>query len=84
MKYKCPCCGYYTFVKKPPGTYAICPVCYWEDDRVQYLNPEYAGGANTISLIQARKNYLEIGACSKEHLDFVRMPVEDELRGQNW
>ncbi len=84
MKYKCPCCGYYTLVKKPPGTYAICPVCYWEDDRVQYLNPEYTGGANTISLIQARENYLEIGACSKELLDFVRKPVEDELRGQNW
>lgn len=83
MKYKCPCCGYYTFVQKPPGTYAICPVCYWEDDRVQYQNPEYEGGANAVSLLQARKNFLQIGASSIEQLPFVRKALEDELRGQD-
>jgi hypothetical protein len=83
MKYKCPCCGYYTLDKKPPGTYTICPVCYWEDDRVQYQNPNYSGGANRVSLVQAQKNYLLFGAYANEFLDFVRLPKTDELSGED-
>lgn len=46
-KYKCKCCGYYTLSEKPldhngyPGTFEICPVCFWEDDSIQYKNPDY-------------------------------------------
>ena len=56
MKYKCPCCEQYT-LDEPSGTYAICPICNWEDDPIQLENPEYAGGANNQSLVKARENY---------------------------
>lgn len=54
-KYPCVCCGNMTMRNKPPGTYEICSVCGWEDDPVQYRCPEFAGGANSLSLDQARE-----------------------------
>ncbi len=50
MKYTCPCCGYRTLDEEPPGTYDICEICFWEDDPVQFVDPDYEGGANTPSL----------------------------------
>lgn len=50
-KYKCPCCGFYTFDEKPNGNYDICPVCFWEDDPIQLEDNEYEGGANRVSLV---------------------------------
>ena len=47
-KYKCPCCGFYTFDEKPDGNYDICPVCFWEDDPIQSEDIEYEGGANRV------------------------------------
>jgi hypothetical protein len=67
-----------TLDEAPPGTYQICPVCYWEDDPVQFADPTYAGGANQVSLLEARKNYVEFGACEKEFLPYVRQPTADE------
>ncbi|MCM1235249.1 MAG: hydrolase [Ruminococcus flavefaciens] len=58
-KYKCPCCGNFTLYEKPPGTYEICEVCNWEDDEMQFKNPNYAGGANMLSLEDAKKEYLK-------------------------
>lgn len=79
-KYKCPCCGYYT-LEDEPGHFDICPVCYWEDDNIQADDPDYWGGANYMSLNDARKNYKEFGAISKEFLDLVRPPTEEERLG---
>lgn len=36
--FKCPVCGKYTF-QSGPGSYEICPVCGWEDDKAQYKDP---------------------------------------------
>ncbi|MCB2299517.1 CPCC family cysteine-rich protein [Clostridium tagluense] len=55
--YACPCCGYKTLSEKPPGTYEICRVCYWEDDGLQYGDPDCEGGANQESLRVAQKNF---------------------------
>lgn len=57
MKYKCPCCGNYTLYEQPPGTYEICEICDWEDDETQYSDPTYAGGANELCLIDAKRMY---------------------------
>lgn len=57
MRYKCPCCENNTLYEEPPGTFEICPICNWEDDEVQYNDPTYAGGANEMSLNDARKIY---------------------------
>jgi len=81
MKYKCPCCGYYTFDNRPDGSYDICKVCFWEDDPIQLEDPTYEGGANKVSLIQAKKNYKEFGACERVTIPYVRKPYPDELSG---
>lgn len=83
MKYQCPCCGNYTLPDKPAGTYYICKVCYWEDDNVQYDDPDYRGGANGESLNQARRNYKEFGVSDKRFLDKVRKPLYEELPENN-
>ncbi|MDR0932822.1 MAG: hypothetical protein LBM70_07395 [Victivallales bacterium] len=49
----CPCCGALTI--KEPRTYEICDSCGWEDDPIQYEDPDFAGGANELSLNQAKK-----------------------------
>src|SRR5947199_258026 len=56
-KYQCPCCGLFTLDEEPPGTYEICMVCWWEDDPVQFANPDYRGGANEESLNEAREAF---------------------------
>lgn len=80
MKYKCPCCGYYTYDNIPNGSYDICKVCFWEDDPIQLQDPTYEGGANKVSLIQARKNFQEFGACEHEMIRYVRKPLPEELK----
>jgi hypothetical protein len=59
-KFPCPCCGNHTLTDQPPGTFQICPVCYWEDDNVQFNDPTFEGGANKESLKQARANFAQI------------------------
>lgn len=78
-KYECPCCGFYTFDEKPNGSYDICPVCFWEDDLIQLENIEYEGGANKVSLVQARRNFLVFGACEEDMKKYVRRPTEEEF-----
>ena len=80
-KYPCPCCGNYT-LDDEPGHFDICPVCRWEDDNIQSFYPDYEGGANGISLNQARKNYKRIGAVEECSLKSVRPPTEEEKTGQ--
>ena len=57
--YPCPCCGRDMLREPPPGTYEICPICGWEDDPVQYRDPDFSGGANLMSLNEARKRFRE-------------------------
>lgn len=78
--FPCPCCGYLTIGEEPPGTFEICPVCFWEDDNVQFEDPNYAGGANSVSLNQARENFRHFGAVSKEFVNQVRKPLPQEIR----
>jgi len=37
-RYPCPCCGH-RLLGEMPGSYEICPVCFWEDDGVQFRWP---------------------------------------------
>lgn len=61
MPYRCPCCGYRTLEEEPPDTYDICDVCGWEDDGIQFENPDYRRGANRPSLREARESFARIG-----------------------
>lgn len=51
----CFCCGN----KSLPADsfFEICDVCGWQDDGVQNDDPDFAGGANHMSLNQAREAY---------------------------
>ncbi|MZR30947.1 CPCC family cysteine-rich protein [Sneathiella litorea] len=79
MKYACPCCSYLTFDEMPAGSFDICPVCYWEDDPVQSKDPNFVGGANGVSLIEAKANFLKFGAVKKECQRYVRQPLPEEV-----
>ena len=79
VKYKCPCCGYYTLDEKPVGSYEICPVCFWEVDRLQQKDEEYDGGANRVSLKTARENFARCGAVEDRFADKVRKPSDEEM-----
>lgn len=70
--FPCPCCGYRTLGEEPPGTFEICPVCLWEDDDVQFRDPDYPGGANRVSLKDARENLRRFGASTMERKKGVR------------
>lgn len=76
--YPCLCCRFKTLTEQPPGTFEICPVCFWEDDAAQAANPSLAGGANKMSLSEARANFLSFGASSKDALRSVRKPLPEE------
>ena len=54
--FKCPVCGKYTF-QSGPGSYEICPICGWENDKAQYKDPTLKGGANRLSLKEYKKQY---------------------------
>ncbi len=82
-KYKCPVCGYYT-LDSFYGSYDICPVCFWEEDNLQFDNPLLSGGANGVSLIRAKMNYHEFGAAEKRGLKYVRQPEPAELSGKDY
>jgi hypothetical protein len=53
-------------------------VCFWEDDPVQNDDPQYSGGANSVSLEEARRNYVERGASEGQFLEKVRPPTPEE------
>lgn len=72
----CPCCKNVTLPER--GGYDICPVCFWEDD-----GWEEAGGANGISLDEAKANFAKFGAVGEEFKRHVRAPHADELPAGN-
>lgn len=79
--FPCPCCGYLVF-DEPPGSYSICPICYWEDDLSQ-LRFVDTGGAN-IPLIEAQKNFKNFGAIESRFAKNVRAPLPSDKKEPNW
>jgi cysteine-rich CPCC protein len=82
LSYPCPCCGYLVFDEEP-GSLAICPICFWEDDQIQ-LRRLLRTGANQVSLIEAQRNYARFGACERRLMAHVRPPRPDDLREPGW
>ncbi|WP_259464454.1 CPCC family cysteine-rich protein [Streptomyces sp. TLI_171] len=82
----CPCCGHLVFDVEDgwPGSYVICPVCHWEDDRVQFRWPFWPAGANRFSLVEAQQNFRAYGACDQRERRFVRPPADDEPLDPAW
>jgi len=82
-RFPCPCCGHLVF-REAPGSYDICPVCFWEDDLVQLRRPDLAGGANRPSLIEAQQHYQQIGATEDRLLAHVRPASPEEPIAMRW
>jgi ribonuclease HII len=78
-RFACPCCGNLTLFEKPPGTFCLCEVCWWEDDPIQFADSEYEGGANAPSLHQARDFYDSIGVSDPKLKGHERAPRAEEL-----
>lgn len=83
LTFPCVCCGHLT-LGGSPGSHEICPVCFWEDDRVQLRWPNWAGGANRPSLIEAQADFMKFGVCEKRFVTNVRSPRGDEPLDPNW
>ena len=79
----CPCCGYRTLPPAPPGSYDVCPVCYWLDDLVGFHYPEAESDYTHVSLAEARENVREFGASTRAVVERTREPVDAE-RDPNW
>jgi hypothetical protein len=59
--------------------YEICEACGWEDDGVQNREPEFAGGANQMSLNEARAYWQGTHArveCSNASAEMERIQRE--------
>lgn len=50
---KCACCGNFTIEDE----YDTCHICNWQKDLVQEKDPNFWGGANNMSLNQAKDAY---------------------------
>lgn len=81
-KYTCPCCGYKTLDEE--HEYDICPICFWQDDYLQFEDVDRCGGANNVSLRQAQHNYLKFGACEERCLESVRKANTQDVKDENW
>ncbi|NER84275.1 MAG: hypothetical protein F6K42_33015, partial [Leptolyngbya sp. SIO1D8] len=77
--YPCPCCGYRTLPQPPPGSWEICPVCFWED-----APKLWDCTSNQVSLRQAQRNFLSLGASEPQWSKDVRPATATEKRPSNW
>jgi hypothetical protein len=70
---------------QPPGSYEICPICFWEDDAVQLVFPTtLGGGANRPTLQAAQQNFGRTGAADSHSAHGVRRVRPDDVRDPLW
>lgn len=70
----CPCCGAPT--SGGPGSFDICPVCFWEDDGCA---PGDESGANRgLTVEEGRACFERLGACDPEFVHSVRPAAASE------
>lgn len=81
-KYPCPCCGYLVF-DESPGSYEVCPICFWEDDLSQ-LRFARTTGANHVSLVDAQENFIKEGVSELRFRSTVRAPTASDFREPQW
>jgi hypothetical protein len=82
--YPCPCCGYLVFAESP-GSFDICPFCYWEDDALQLeFATTLAGGANGVTLAEAQRTYGSLAAGEGRLPPHLRAPSSTDLRDPDW
>lgn len=78
IAYPCPCCDYLTLQQPPPGTHTTCEVCAWEDERVQFRDPDRTDGPNSVSLRDARETFRLHGTSDMNRRGISRQPRPHE------
>ncbi|MEE9327097.1 MAG: CPCC family cysteine-rich protein [Cocleimonas sp.] len=74
----CPCCGYKTL--DDPTPFAICEVCWWENDGQDSHNAdENKGNPNGLSLTQARNNFVKHGIYDPSRTDLFKYQKPKEM-----
>lgn len=81
--FPCPCCGYLVF-DEMPGSFDICPICFWEDDVVQLAFPDLQGGANKPSLFEAQQSFIRTGMIEARFAECVRRPTDSDIQDVEW
>jgi hypothetical protein len=82
VKCPCPCCGYLVF--ETLGSDEFCPICGWQDDISQLRFPEEGGGENSVSLIEAQRNFATSGSSDPRLAAFARPPTPQDSRDPDW
>lgn len=57
-KKMCKSCGKHELSED--SLFEVCPICGWESDPVQELNPDMEGGANELSLNQYKEKIKDV------------------------
>ena len=87
MKIACLCCGYFTYEGDTEESilYDICEVCFWGYELGAITDLDMKGGANDVSLNEARVNYKKYKVCKPRLIgkNVVREPLPEELPENN-
>lgn len=84
MRYRCPCCGYFTYSHPPEEAHGyICRVCFWENDRFAEGQDDSSDSNHGLTLTEARSNFERLGACEAAMLPYVKPPTEEEKSGRD-
>jgi hypothetical protein len=59
-------------------------ICFWEDDVTQLRWPQLAGATNSVSLLEAQRNFARLGASEERFVGDVRSPTPAELLDAGW
>ena len=77
-RYPCPCCACLTLDESSYRHIQHLRGVLLEDDRVPFHDLDYQGGANQVSLNQARRNFREHGVSETRFTAYVRPPLPEE------
>ncbi|HEX3045268.1 MAG TPA: glycosyltransferase [Bacillota bacterium] len=80
----CPCCGYKMLYQMYSESNQICPICFWEYEPGQPMDPDYQGAANGVSLHQAQQNFMKFGASEERYRNFPRRIDYFDQKDENW
>ena len=78
--FPCPCCGFKT-VSRP---FDVCRICCWRCNPSMTDDPDYTTPSEPVSLRQAQKNFITIGAFKPEAVPWTRKPAEGDQRSTTW
>ena len=77
---KCPVCCEYDF--KDDNDFDICDICGWENDGVQFDDPDYWGGANDLSLNEYKIEYKLLQSEATHEKASEAVKIHGDIRAQ--